>query len=295
MRARSAASLSIGVLAFALAHAAVAQLFTLEINTEITSMSASGTGAMPLGTDPAMPPANQGYLFVDSMVTATTSTNPAAKSEGTTSLSISLNPLDLTITVDTFSTFNFFLDLTFTDIDPVNDYATGLGSAFSLLADPTKPLIVTLTDSVTFDLADIPTAFPDNPGIVPSSNTVKHDLGVDVNNNSVGPDVLKYSAQNFAFGDDLSFSDDVFTSTTLDEIIDAILFGTGLPTLSAQISILSGSFVFTGTVDDPAADPPFQIAMIIGASSVPEPGTLLLLALGLAWLGAARGRRPARR
>jgi len=281
-------------LAFCIAPAAVAQPLTVTINTEITSMTLSGTGSMPLGTDPATPPANQGFQFVESTVTATTSANPNAKSTGTASLTIDVDILNSTITVDTVSAFNFFLDLTFTDVDPLNNYAAGLGSTFTLLADPAKPLVITLTDSVTFSLAEIlanPGVFPDNPGINAVSNTVKHGLGVDINNNSVGPDVLRYAAEDFDFGDDLTFGDDVFTDTTLDEIIDAILAGNPVLTFNAQVSISSGSFVFTGSVEDPVTDPPFSIQLVGIASTVPEPGTLLLLALGLAWLGVAPARR----
>jgi hypothetical protein len=298
-----ALGLAPAALTLCIATAATAQPVEVTINTEITSMALSGTGAMPLGTDLANPPANEGFQFVQSTVTATTSSNPSAQSAGTTSLTIDLNldmlnPFNSTISVGTVSTFNFFLDLTFTDVDPVNDYAAGLGSTFTLLADPTKPLAITLTDSVTFTLADIianPGVFPDNPGINATSTAVKHGLGVDVNNNSIGPDVLRYTAENFDLGDDLTFSDDVFTGTTLDDILDAIVTGSGVPlTFDAQVSIASGSFVFTGTVADPATDPPFSIQLIGVASAAPEPGTLILLALGLGWLGVVRARSRTR-
>jgi hypothetical protein len=282
----------VGVFALGVSIANPAAAIDITINTTITSMTLTGTGLMPFGTgtDPNL---NDGYVFVNSMVTATTSSSTA--STGSTVLTVNMdltNPLKPTLTVDTQSTFNFFLDLKFEDVDPANDYASGLASPFTLLADPAKPLTITLADSVTFSLADIianPDVFPDDPGIIASSNTVARSLGVNINTAaSTATDFIKYRAEDFQFGDDLTFGDDVISATDIEDIIDAIVLGQPVPlTFDAQVAILSGSFMFTGAVADNETDPPFSI-LLVGPSApnaAPEPGTLALLGLALAALG----------
>ena len=284
--ARLVGLLSATAVALSMATSVVADpLFTVQINTEITAMTLTGTGPVPLGTG-----LNQSYQPVQSMLTATATSNPsdpAVKSGGTTTLTITSSGSD-SVTVDTFSTFTFYLELKFEDIDPVNDYAGGLTNPLIL---PAKPLVITLTDSLTLSLADIlanPNTLPDHPGVNPVSSQVEYDLGVDINSSSEN-DVVKYTAENFDLGDDLTFSDDVLANVTLDDILDATFSGNPL-VLGTQVSILSGSFLFKGLVADPGADPEFSIQLTGLSLSAPEPGTLLLLALALIGLGMTWGR-----
>lgn len=287
--------LGVCALAVSLGSMATAEATDVTINTEIVSMTLTGTGPMPFGTgaDPSM---NDGYQYVETMVTATES--PLLPSSGTTEMSVTVG-FDLTtfeplVIVDSISTFSFFLDLNFVDVDPTFDFATGLAPSFSLAADAGKPLTVVLTDSVSFSLID-PNAPPSSAGTQATSESVSRDLGVDVNASGEN-DFIQYAADNFDFGDDLSFDDNVLTNIDIDSIIEDILTGTVDPNVGfvfdAQVDIQSGSFTFSGLVADALTDPPFSIALSSPQSAeVPEPGTLGLLLSGLIGAGAATRRK----
>ena len=282
-------------LAMSLGGMATAQAIDVTINTEIVSMTLTGTGPMPFGTgaDPSM---NDGYQNVETMVTA--SESPLLESSGTMQMSVTfgLDPVTFEplLTVDATGTFDFFLDLSFVDVDPTFDFAAGLAPSFSLPAVAGKPLTVMLTDSLSFSLTD-PNAPPTSAGTQVTSESVTRDLGVDVNASGEN-DFIQYAAENFDFGEDLSFEDAVLTNIDTDSIIEDILAGTFDPNMGfvidAQVGIQTASFTFSGLVADSLTDPEFSIPLSSPpGTGVPEPGTLLLLLTSLIGAGAATRRR----
>ncbi len=234
------------------------------VQIEIVQMDLTGGGSLPLAYLPGSP--TDDYGFVDSLVDVSL----AAPSTLTIDSVFDLSNL----LVQTTTVLDLFLEFTITDNDPSADFAGTLGPIFTIA--PVKALsttIVSIVDFSEFDLFD-PDPFNNIPVTATiTSNTIKSDLGVDVNNNSE-LDFIEFSIDNFLLGE------------------DALLFESVVPgdPLSGLI-VTAATLTMTGQVADVSADPPFTIGLTTPiAQQVPEPTPIVLFSLGLLLLGARRRR-----
>jgi len=271
----------------------------VNVDTELVTMTLTGPADVPLGSDPSKthPDSQDGFLPVRSFVTITES--PTLTSAGNTVIVMNLDTsdmADLRVTGTLDSSFDFFLDLQIDDDDDAFDFGADLGNSVSLPADPAQPLTVTLSSTFDFSLNELlagsDLSFGDL-GVVTSSTTVKYLLGADVNENTYN-DVLKLTASGLDFGlDELSFSD---TAILIDEndLLDFFsgnLAGDLEIGFTGSLGITSTTLAFDGLVLDENTDPPFTMT-VSGATSVPEPSTFVLAALGLlGFLGSGWRRR----
>jgi hypothetical protein len=285
-----------------------ADVVTTIVTTPITVFSGTGTGSVPLASDPgnALGDSINGYGYVNA--TATISASSTLNSAGTTTIDFDLTTLNVHVS----SAFSLNLDLTLVDADDRlgRDFATG--SPISL--SPVRPLEIAVDGNA--DVLALLAAFaalPPTPtdaevlAAIIGAATVTHSvvdakyaLGVDVNGNGTD-DVLTLRTGDL---DPTLLSLDV-TDGDLEALIDAITSGT----LTAPIEIEAGvsvtglSLSFTGDVFDQTADPPFTLNFtgVTLASTqlnggLPEPSSLLLLlAAGLSLLMVGQRRMSMRR
>jgi len=279
-----------------------ADVVTTIVTTPITVFSGTGTGSVPLASDPgnALGDSINGYGYVNA--TATISASSTKSSAGTTTIDFDLTAL----TVHVSSVFSLNLDVTLVDADdrPGRDFATGSPK----LLTPMTPLEIGVDGDV--DLLSLLAALPPTAtdaeilGAIIGAATVSHSvvdakyaLGVDVNQNGAF-DVLTLRTADL---DPTLLSLDV-TDGDLEALIDAITSGT-LTTpieIEAGVSVTGLSLTFTGDVFDVTSDPPFTLSFsgVTLASTdlngnLPEPSSLwLLLAAGLSLLAVGRRRLP---
>lgn len=282
-----------------------ADVFTTIVTTPITVFDGTGTGSVPLASDPgnALGDSINGYGYVNA--TATISASSTKSSAGTTTIDFDLTAL----TVHVSSVFSLNLDVTLVDADdrPARDFATGSPK----LLTPMTPLEIKVDGDVDLlsllaALAALPPTATDAEilGAIIGAATVSHSvvdakyaLGVDVNQNGA-LDVLTLRTADL---DPTLLSLDV-TDGDLDALLDAIAGGTltNPIEIEAGVSVTGLSLTFTGDVFDVTSDPPFTLNFsgVTLASTdlngnLPEPSSLwLLLAAGLSLLAVGRRRLP---
>jgi len=304
MRTSRICLLGSALLALAWVPTSQADVITTIVTTPITVFDGTGTGSVPLASDPgnSLGDSIDGYGYVDA--TATISASPTLSSAGKTTIDFDLT----TFSVHVSSVFSLNLNVTLVDADTRlgRDFATGSPSVLT----PMKPLEIKVDGDVDLlsllaALAALPPAATDAEilGAIIGAATVSHSvvdakyaLGVDVNQNGA-LDVLTLRTMDL---DPTLLSLDV-TDGDLDALLDAIAGGTLTSPIEieAGVSVSGLSLAFTGDVHDVSTDPPFTLNFIdvsfgSAATAVPEPSSLLLLlAAGLSLLALGRRHRPA--
>jgi len=282
---------AVGMTAISSAQAAS---LTMNIDTEIVAMNLSGTGLIPLASDPtnALGDSIEGYGFVDTQFT----TNESATETSTVTSTVAITTTDfLNFTVVTSSELALYLDMSFEDIDarPSRDFAAGLASPFSVPADPLNPISASLSSELLISfpetmanitITDLGTVLTADPYAIP--------LGVDVNGNAE-LDVMKLTAD----GLDFTMTDVLFTEVDISDD-DLLIFAGGgdvVVDVNGSLDITSTLVGFSGEVMDAISDPPFTLnasgSTSTASVAVPEPSTALLLAMSLFAGLAYRARR----
>jgi hypothetical protein len=234
---------------------------------DLSSVNLTGTGAIPLGRA-----GGGGYQFVDSQVVISASAGGVATltSGENDPIIVQGTPLSLRIT------FTATGSLSFTDIDPVNDYF-GLPSTF----ERTNVMVSNIVEEAGVCIADLTKP---NYGCLPPMGLpftgitgLRVDLPVDIDGNGL--------------------LDKILINPLMHEVGE-ILSTTGTPSTVTTTYTLNS--ILNGAVLDQASDPPFTINLTgpvtgtqtIVVNPIPEPGTYLLCGLALAGLVAVRRRKP---
>ncbi|MCL4798022.1 MAG: PEP-CTERM sorting domain-containing protein [Burkholderiales bacterium] len=295
--------LASAVAAFACAQ--VTQAGVVQVMTPITVFDGTGTGSVPLASDPgnALGDSVDGYGFVDA--TATISASPTESSGGVTTIGFDVS----TLMVSVSSVFTLHLDLALEDADARagRDFATGSPVTPTRLS----PLVIEIAGELDLlALLDALAALPGDATEAEQYNAIlaaaaatatvthtitdaKYALGVDVNGNGTS-DVMTLGTTDL----DTTALELDFTDGDLEALVTAILDGTLTDPLviEAGVSVAGLGLTFMGDVFDETADPPFSISFVdvtiaSDAASVPEPSSLpLLLAAGLGLILLARRR-----
>jgi hypothetical protein len=283
-------------------------LFTVVVTTPITIFDGTGSGSVPLASDPgnALGDSENGYGFVNA--TAAISASPTKPSAGTTTVTFDAG----TFGVHVSSVFSLNLDLSLVDVDdrPGRDFAANFGQL-----TPTKPLEISVEgdadvfallnallalDLTTATDAEVLAAIVGAATVTQTVTDAKYVLGVDVNLNGT-PDEMILRTMDL---DPAALTLDV-TDGDLDALVDAITNGaiTNPIEIEAGVSVSGVNLTFTGEVRDETTDPPFTLTFLdvsfgtAQATDLPEPSSLLLLlAAALSLLAAvdrARARLPA--
>jgi hypothetical protein len=278
------------------AHAVSIGPVVIEITDE--SFNLVGEGAIPLG---------DGYAFVGSKVTV--KEHPTKTS--TIQSMITFNELDFFLPIGSISTtpmvvftvdssLELFPLIEITDHDPAGDptmnpaYAGTLGPTVTI--DPTDPLTAMSSDEISIDFSSAD----------PNSTIVElfisgfdfSTLTFSVNNLSMSSDPLTFKqdlGQNVGGGAEDDFIELTIAGLTMgdavfdiNELLSIDIFS---PTLDAEFEF--PTLVVNGSVADISTDPPFgpiSLTSVFSEASVPEPGVISLMAIGLLAMAGIRGR-----
>jgi hypothetical protein len=288
------------LLALGWVTASRADVVTTIVTTPITVFEGTGTGSVPLASDPGntLGDSVDGYGYVD--VTATLTQSASMSSAGTTIVTFDL----ASSSVHVSSVFSLALDIALVDADlrPGREFAAGLPS----LLTPAKPLAISVEgdadvlallnallalDLTTATDTEVLAAIVGAATVTQSVTDAKYVLGVDVNLNGA-PDEMILRTMDL---DPAALALDV-TDGDLEALLDAITGGaiTSPIEIEAGVSVSGVNLSFTGEVRDETTDPPFTLTLFdvsfgtAQATDLPEPSSLvLLLAAGLSLLAIA--------
>ena len=239
------------------AHAVPIPIPETIVTVPLTELNLAGQGSLPLGFDAGNPPDNYGFVASDVSVSLAAPSTLTITQSGTIDFDTQIAEIDVDLE------FDLFLQFMFTDVDPGADY-TSLGNMFTI--SPADSLNTAISGHVTLDLniADL----SDPNATIPvtatiTSNTIKHNLGVDINNN--GPlDFIAFSIDDFL----LDENDLLFEPVDPNDISQGLIVTTASLTLSGQVA-------------DVDTDPPFTIDLMTVPTLIPEPPIALLFTVGL--------------
>ncbi len=253
---------------------------TITINTEIVQMDLSGSGLLPLASDPSnlLGDSIEGYGFVNSQVSFSESASLFSSSTTT----IFFDFLNLTSTIS--SSFELFLDLELTDDDPASgrDYASG--SPLSITADASKPLTSSVSGTISLDLGSGEVLLSD---LIETAPQIERSLGVDVNDNGEFDSIFYSLAGLTTLVEAIDFTGVDFTAITSvgnDAFLD----------INGSLGVTATGLTFAGQVADTITDPPFSIDVsgpVLLTTEIDEPSGLMMMLLGLLGLTRLLRRR----
>ncbi len=262
-----ATALVVAMLSLLAAAAANAQILApIKVELDIVQMDLTGGGTLPLAFSDGSATAD--YGFVDSLVDVSLAAPSTLML--TADFDVSNFPADISVQFTT--ELILFLEFTITDNDPSADFAGTLGPVFTIAPVPAlSTRIESVVDFGEFALNDPFNNIPVTSTV--TSNTIKSDLGVDVNDNGK-LDFIEFTIDDLLLGEDgLMF-----------EFVDPNNLDSGLIVAAATLAM-------TGQVADVSTDPPFTIGLSTPITQqVPEPTSIGLFSLGLLLLGAWRRR-----
>lgn len=259
---------------------ASAAVVTIDLDVEITGLSLTGNGSLPLASlaapgDPCNAPGCvDDYVFMD--VTAAVSQSALLPSTMSTTLFID----DTTLATTVASSFTFNVDVVIADDDASQNFAGSLDGqdiSFAAVLSGTASADVSFTFGPIDPITGLPTLVPVLDNLLVTADDFKHLLGEDVNLNGV-PDELVLNASDF-------------------DLLDVLVSDIDFVSLAAggSLGVSSASLTLGGLVRDETTDPPFSLTLTgpvtLALTAVPEPQVLALFAPALLLVVAGRRRR----